>query len=367
MLRKRILLLSLVLVFTWVFTGCEADDPLMDPLYTDNIFAGSAGRDIGSAAQPYEDIYANNFHGSGAAGGDVVGPAGAVDGNVVSFDGATGKLIQDSGVAAASLGDVTGPAGATDHAVARFDTVTGKLIQDSSGVTIDDFNNLTVDGDIDTVSGDINSGNDVNVTNDLDVTDAADIGGNLSVTGTSTFNDQIVLASDGLVWIELRPDLEASKIAMTTKPTTIIRGATHGYSLPVGGVDEELYYDICVPGRWDGESDIVIEADAWLDTAQDHALDAVKLQVEWQQIGDGDEVPVTFTTVTDEVVTGIVNQFTCIKFEFVIDYDVVGADPIQGDDTIFFHLTRIASSQEIDGEPVIYHVSVDRKYRTIGG
>lgn len=35
----------------------------------------------------------------GAAGtGDVVGPAGAVDGNIVIFDGVTGKLIEDSGI-----------------------------------------------------------------------------------------------------------------------------------------------------------------------------------------------------------------------------------------------------------------------------
>lgn len=34
----------------------------------------------------------------GLGGGDVVGPAGATDGDIVLFDGATGKLIKDSGV-----------------------------------------------------------------------------------------------------------------------------------------------------------------------------------------------------------------------------------------------------------------------------
>ena len=37
--------------------------------------------------------------GSGSATGDVVGPASAVDGNIAVFDGTTGKLIDDSGVA----------------------------------------------------------------------------------------------------------------------------------------------------------------------------------------------------------------------------------------------------------------------------
>lgn len=36
---------------------------------------------------------------SGGGGtGDVVGPAGAVDGNIAIFDGVTGKLIEDSGI-----------------------------------------------------------------------------------------------------------------------------------------------------------------------------------------------------------------------------------------------------------------------------
>lgn len=39
----------------------------------------------------------------GLGGGDVVGPAGAVDGNIAIFDGITGKLIEDSGVSISSI------------------------------------------------------------------------------------------------------------------------------------------------------------------------------------------------------------------------------------------------------------------------
>ena len=35
---------------------------------------------------------------SGGGSGDVVGPASAVDGNVVVYDGATGKLVKDAGL-----------------------------------------------------------------------------------------------------------------------------------------------------------------------------------------------------------------------------------------------------------------------------
>lgn len=44
----------------------------------------------------------------GGGTGDVVGPAGATDGNIVIFDGPTGKLISDSGIA---IGDIITSAG----------------------------------------------------------------------------------------------------------------------------------------------------------------------------------------------------------------------------------------------------------------
>lgn len=41
--------------------------------------------------------------GGGGGGGDVTGPASAVSGNIASFSGTTGKVIQDSGVATSAL------------------------------------------------------------------------------------------------------------------------------------------------------------------------------------------------------------------------------------------------------------------------
>lgn len=53
-------------------------------------------------------------------------------------DAATKKYVDDN---SGGSGDVVGPSGATDNTIARFDGATGKLIQDS-GVTIDDSGNL---------------------------------------------------------------------------------------------------------------------------------------------------------------------------------------------------------------------------------
>jgi len=60
----------------------------------------------------------------------VLGPAGATDENLAVFDGVTGKLLKDSGVALADVGDVVGPDGATDGDFAQFDGETGKLLKD---------------------------------------------------------------------------------------------------------------------------------------------------------------------------------------------------------------------------------------------
>ena len=79
---------------------------------------------------------------SGSGLGDVSGPASATDGNIAVFDGATGKMIKDSGLKISELGtgsgDVTGPASATDSEIAIYDGITGKVIK-GSGKSIADF------------------------------------------------------------------------------------------------------------------------------------------------------------------------------------------------------------------------------------
>lgn len=63
------------------------------------------------------------------APGNVFGPAVSVDGDVVVFNGTTGKLIADSGIKAADL--VVNPAAATAGNLASFGDASGNLIGDS--------------------------------------------------------------------------------------------------------------------------------------------------------------------------------------------------------------------------------------------
>ena len=66
-----------------------------------------------------------------AGGGNIAGPAGSVtSGDLVSFNGTGGRLVQDSGILAANV--VQGPASvASSGNIAIFDGTTGKLIKDS--------------------------------------------------------------------------------------------------------------------------------------------------------------------------------------------------------------------------------------------
>ena len=74
--------------------------------------------------------------------GAVTGPTSAVNENVVVFDGTTGKVVKDSGIAKADVVDVVanavhGPATAVDSNLPAFDTSTGKLVKDS-GIAVQD-------------------------------------------------------------------------------------------------------------------------------------------------------------------------------------------------------------------------------------
>jgi hypothetical protein len=163
-----------------------------------------------------------------AGSGDVVGPASAVNNNLVAFDTTTGKLIKDSGIAfgnvlvntdigvsvqaynskldtfsaladgtanqvlttngagvyswttPAGSGDVVGPASAVNNNLVAFDTTTGKLIKDSGiafgnvlvnadiGVTVQNYTALlTSIGGLSVIQGDLIVGSATNTTTRL--------------------------------------------------------------------------------------------------------------------------------------------------------------------------------------------------------
>jgi len=69
----------------------------------------------------------------------------------------------------------------------------------------------------------------------------------LHLSGPTTLTD------GGQVWLEFRPSLDFSSVRANGKPTWVTRGLFGGFSLPVFSADdEELYFEMCTPGRWAG-------------------------------------------------------------------------------------------------------------------
>jgi len=219
------------------------------------------------------------------------------------------------------------------------------------------FDDLAVDGDILMtgdllVEGGILTGDNIYPGRELVLTNAP----------------PITLEGDGRIWIELRPDLDFESVRANGKPTWVKRGVFGGFSLPVYAASEELYLNLCVPGRWDGASDIYVHLDTWLDTAQDATNDSFRLQIAWENRDtNAGVVPNTSTTVDVETTTGICPQYSCFQAEFIIDYDA-GARTIEADDNLALRIRRVAvvDGNEIDGEVVIDHVGVTFRCDKIG-
>jgi len=171
----------------------------------------------------------------------------------------------------------------------------------------------------------------------------------------------VLLAGDGLVYIELRPDLDFETIRGNIGiPTLVTRGLFRGFSLPVYAADnEELFSTICVPSRYDEASDIIVHLYCWLAQAED--TKNFNLQMSWEHYTPGvDIVPITSNDVAVETPTGVLAALAqSYVVEFVIDYDIDGADIVANDDILQLRVRRIAASvNECAGEIVVNHYGV---------
>ncbi|MFH1485896.1 MAG: hypothetical protein ABIH46_07490 [Chloroflexota bacterium] len=164
------------------------------------------------------------------------------------------------------------------------------------------------------------------------------------------------------VFIELRPDLDFETIRGNAGiPTLVTQGVYRGYSLPVGGANEELFFTICVPNRYDGASDIMVHVTCWLAGAEVNKF--FNLEVSWEHYTPTEStpevVPATTTDVPVETATGNVAAFASYRVEFTLDYDVHTPNNVVVDDILGIRLRRIAAAgAEAIGEIVINHVGV---------
>jgi len=151
-----------------------------------------------------------------------------------------------------------------------------------------------------------------------------------------------------LVYLEIRGDLDETEIVGRGAPTHVYIGIFTGYSMPIWSdptnLNEELYFSVCVPDRYDEEHDIVIEVFTALAGAGEQG-NTYQLDLAWEKVTPNVEaVPVTFHSDSAQRYTLSNTQYYCYRDFFVVDYDAPD-DPIKHDDELNFRL-RVGS---IDG------------------
>lgn len=177
----------------------------------------------------------------------------------------------------------------------------------------------------------------------------------------------ITLSGDGLVYIEMRPDVDWATVQAQGKPTFVKQGVFGGYSLPLYAANEELFMIVCVPGRYDEASDPIAHVDCWLAGAEDNKN--FKLQLSWEHYTPGtDIVPTTVNNVEVETATGVsAAQYQSYRVPFTIDYDVDTPNNLVADDILGLRLRRIAASaNECAGEIVVPHTGISFRRDKLG-
>ena len=178
----------------------------------------------------------------------------------------------------------------------------------------------------------------------------------------------ITMSGNGLVYIELQPDLDYATLIATGKPTQVTRGVYNGFSLPLYAANEELFFTICIPSRWDGISDIKAHADCWLSLAEDTRNFNLQLN-RMHYTPNSDIVPNTLHDVEVQTATGVsAAQYQSYRPDFTIYYNVDTPDDVVSEDILGLRLRRIAVTEGVEcaGEIVINHLGVSFRRNKMG-
>jgi len=183
----------------------------------------------------------------------------------------------------------------------------------------------------------------------------------------------LTLVDNGLVNLELRPDLDFAIASALGKPSAVSRGAESGFSLPLYAANEELFFTMCLPDRWDEASDIKAHIYCYLAAAEDdHAF---RLQLSWERLRPSANQVVPDTTQDIEVETNTGALAAQFK-SFVVDFSGVNAIPydtvdheLQIDDSLCIRLRRVdktGAKDECTGEIVITHLGLIFRRNKLG-
>lgn len=190
----------------------------------------------------------------------------------------------------------------------------------------------------------------------------------ISVKGRQT------LFGDAMGGLNLRPNLIQKASKFLGDPTEIYRGCNVGYSFPIwnsgGNVNEELYYRMRIPARWDGTTNPQFGVAVSLTGAEDVG-DKFKFQLEWQVtqgIGTSTIGTTTSNVVSEQtIITGGNAQYS----SYFIFFNITANDatnPLVAGNMLQGRLRRIAaSSSEVTNEIAVWDWSTIWKTANVYG
>jgi hypothetical protein len=183
------------------------------------------------------------------------------------------------------------------------------------------------------------------------MTDAAtgDLVPLLDISGTPTTRSVTVQdLVDPLVVgrrLSMRPAFVAGLIGVKVKPLTVEVGAYSMYSMPIYAADnQELFWRLQVPGRWDGASDIHYYLVCALSAAETEN-DDFQFRLDWANTPPGTGVLTSSTTTVDvpqNCGAGHTAQYSTFKLDFTIVWNAPTPN-VSVVDVIAGRVRRIAS------------------------
>lgn len=198
------------------------------------------------------------------------------------------------------------------------------------------------------------------------------VGGSTSYASISS-GGFVTLSSAAICKLAMRPAFVAGRIGGIVKPTSVTLGVWAGYSCPIfNNDDEELFWRLHVPGRWDGKSDIDYHLIVCLAEAQS-AGNQFAFQVSWNH-SDNTTASIS-TAAVQNLVTGAtclaghIGKYSIFKLDYMIDWDIDTPD-ITTADTLTARVRRVATGNTGLTDEVIVldhwlNFHVDKMFKTL--
>ena len=163
--------------------------------------------------------------------------------------------------------------------------------------------------------------------------------------------------------LAMRPAFVAGKTTTPQKPTPVFYGAYGGYSFPIYNNDnEELFWRLTIPGRWDGSTDIEYKLYVCL-AAEETTGDDFRFQLSWSNTTGTTGVINTTTvdvTADGDCSAGHTAAYSVFILTFTIDVSAGPITPVAAGHVLTGRIRRIASGgTEVSDEIIILDHTLD--------